>query len=58
MCELCQRGGDTGVVGDKTAVVVANAQEGLQFFQGLGDGPGLDGLDLLRVCRDALMWPR
>jgi hypothetical protein len=42
-------------VGDKTTVVIANAKEGLQFFQCLGDGPGLDGLDLLGVGSNALI---
>jgi hypothetical protein len=55
VCELGQRGGDAGVVGDETTVVIANAKEGLQFFQCLGDGPGLDGLDLLGVGGDALV---
>jgi hypothetical protein len=55
VCELGQRGGDAGVVGNETTVVIANAKEGLQFFQCLGDGPGLDGLDLLGVGGDALV---
>jgi hypothetical protein len=55
VCELNQWGCDARIVRDKSMVVVADAKEGLQFFQCLGDWPGLDGLDLLGVGRNALI---
>jgi hypothetical protein len=55
VCELHQWGGNARIVGDEAMVVVTNAEERLQFFQCLGDGPGLNGLDLLGVGCDALI---
>ena len=53
--ELCQGGGDAGVVGDKTMVVIADAEERLQFFERGGHGPGLNSLDFLGISGDALV---
>jgi hypothetical protein len=54
VCEVGEGGSDSRVVWDKTTVVVAHAEEGLEFLEIGGGWPCFDGLYFLGVSGDAL----
>src|SRR3954447_7030857 len=54
VCEVGEGGSNSGVVGNKTTVVIAHAEEGLEFLEVGGGWPCFDGLHFLGVSSDAL----